>query len=459
MTSFEETFDGYANGTIDTVSSSAWLSLDSTYTYPGGVKVSQKCATNTGTEQALCVYQTTRPATKVQEAAAWITSAEEGAAAWVEIGVSAATFQGGYPASWATRVLGVYARLHWNSDGVRTLSVRHKLRNGSDTELGSVDLVTAGGVEASGYEGGMKDAGAVNVMQHLRLIVTEEDYGLGVRAYVNEPDDDRPTLFRELGSDFVTPTASATDYGAWWFGFGSASASDKLYVFWAYGADYDLSEDRQPQVLRADQVRLAELIDRVKMRYDRSAKSDTRNDEITQAVNDEIHQIMLEVGDVATFMRREDSVAITPNDRREVTLTAHMNRVLGMREAETGSDVWFRFLRQDAQGAPVVQVENRANRTVLVDYLLRFTELATDDDVCPIPREHTELVVIGACLRLAEVDRIESLQRTFLARRQVLLGNLKRDVNRNEDQRRTRMDPRPPRMIYRRGGYLSRWMT
>ena len=58
------------------------------------------------------------------------------------------------------------------------------------------------------------------------------------------------------------------------------------------------------------------------MRYDRSSKSDTRNEEIDQALNDEIHQIMLEVGDIATFMRREDSVAITPNDRREVTLGA-----------------------------------------------------------------------------------------------------------------------------------------
>lgn len=458
MATFTETFE-YANGTIDSVSSSAWLTFDSSDTQNAGVKVAQNAATNDSAAGSMCVYHTTDPATKAQRAEAWVTSFEQGTATYVDIGVGGQSFQGGFPANWAARILGVYARLHWKADGVRTLSIRHRLRGGSDTELASVNLVLAGGIEATGFEGLMDHAGEIEYLQKLRLVVTEEDYGLGCRAFVNEPDDDHPTLFARLGSDFVTPTATSTDYGAWWFGFGSASTSDMLWVDEFVGADYDISTDRLPQTLRPDQVTLAELRDRVKVRYERTANVDLRDDDIDQHLNDEIEQVLNEVGDVAWFMRREDSVAIAPNDRREITCDAKMRRVLGIRDSETGCNVWFRFLRYTTDGALLLQMENSLSRTVLIDYMLRHRQLSQENDVCPIPREHTELVVVGACLRMSEVDRQERLQRTFLARRQVLLGNLKRDMNRHSDQTRTRMDPRPPRMLYRRyGGYTSRYL-
>ncbi len=179
MATFTDDFQ-YANGAIETATSSAWLAIgDGTSV---DVDILQNAATNADAVAARAIFQTTVAATASQSAAAWVVSTEEGTDAYVDIGVAAAKT----PSSFAADVLGIYARLLWNSNGVRTLSIRHKLRNGSDTELASVNLVTAGGVEAPGYEGTLHAAGALDELQHLRLIVTEEDYGLGVRAYVNE---------------------------------------------------------------------------------------------------------------------------------------------------------------------------------------------------------------------------------------------------------------------------------
>ncbi len=153
-------------------------------------------------------------------------------------------------------------------------------------------------------------------------------------------------------------------------------------------------------------------------------------------------------------MRREDSVSLTPNDRFEVTMNPRMRRVLRIRDAETGGDLWFKFLHYTSDGALTLRMENRLDRTALVEYLLRHTQMSEASDVCPIPREHTELVVIGVCLRMAEIDRLDVLQKSLLGRRALLMSNLKRDMNRHADQERTVMNPRPPRLTYRRYGRL-----
>lgn len=457
MASFTDTFT-YDNGDLVLAAGTAWKTIDTNNGLADGIEVWQNYATNDEASNVCrAVYQTTVPTGVDQEVAAWITSAEEESTTtmgcYVDVGLGALKT----PANIATDPLGIYARLRWDDDGSRVLSIRHFLRNGSDTEAASATLVLSGGVEASGYEGVLTDTGEAGTLQQLRLIVTAESSGLRCRAFVNENDDDRPTLECLLASDFVNPTATSTDYGAWWFGFGDASAARKLAVAQIYGADYDQDTDSLEQELREDQVTLAELRQRVRTRYEKSANTSLSDDMIDFHIRDEVEQILNRLGDVAHFAVREETLDLAPDSLCEVTLYARMKRVIGLRDASTGANQWFTFKRLGTDGAPVIMIEGGQSKSYKVRYLMRHRQMMHPQDVCPIPREHTEVLVVGACLRLAEQDRNANMQQTFLARHEMLYREMIRDMNRHGDQMRTRMDPRRPRKSYRRASWISRW--
>lgn len=449
MVQFTETFE-YANGDLDGVSAGAWDIVDSA-NQADGIAVLQNAATNKGTDAAVAFYGTAA-ATESTDVLAYVAAFEEGTGSTLDVGLA-----GAHAATYAAVIRGIYARLHFQVDGVRTLSIRRRLKNdASDTELASVDLVLSGGIEAPGYEGRLVVQGGTDLgeLQALRLTLTATAYGMLARAYVNQSDLARPTLEQPVASDFVQPDGSTN--GAWWFGFGAATAANKLQIAAIAGADFEADADTVPQEIRDDQVTLAELRKRVRNLYDKGQNSATGDERIDYALNDSIEQALNTIGDVAWFMRRQEDVDLEPDAvTGEVTMPVKMERVVGLRVAATGCPARFEFRRLTTDGALVLHLPGRLSQEYAVDYVIRHRSLTDEHQVCPIPRRHSEMIVVGAALRLAEVDRNKEFHRNQLGRYGELERLFLQDNARHSNQTRTLAQPRlrslHPGRVLRRG--------
>lgn len=420
-----------------------------------GLEVFQRYATNQAAKAVVGVLLAATPESRSQEVAVFGTSTAESADNFIDAGIggddslsplqndgdpfgTVAEAAGTSPSlSWQA---GVWARLHWQAGGVRTLSIMHKLRGGVVTVAESANVVLSGGIAADGYDGRLTAQGALGELQQLRLVVTTDAFGMLARAYLNETDDDHPTLTARIVSDFVPPTDDATDFGSWWFGFGGAAART-LAIGDFFGADYDASVDSAEPGLRQDQVTLAELRKRVRIRYERSRNTALADEVVDEAIRDTLNEILLELGDSPFFLIRNETLSLTPTTgTRTVTLDPKMARVLGVYTAATFTPVESHFLYVTDAGAPVVQLAACAGSYV-VRYVARYREMGADHDVCPLPRQYTEAVVVGACLRLAETDRKDQFTAYCLSRFEHFKRLLLLDQGRYRNSERRALQP------------------
>jgi len=455
LAEFTETFE-YDNGELGVTSGAAWASVDSADDIDK-VVVFQNSATNDSTTAAVATYLTDEAETAVQEVAAWVTWHEETSTATADVGLMGLPL--GALSVYTDVKRGVYARLHWEADSVRTLSIRRQLKNdAADAEVASVDLVLAGGIEAPGYESRMRriSGSDLGVLQQVRLIVTAEPNGMLARVYVNETDDARPTLQATINSDFISP--DGVTFGAWWFGFGAASGAKKFECAQIGGADFTALADLIPQEIREDQVTLGELRKRVRNVYDRGQNTDTSDERLDYAINDEIEQTLNRVGNSAWFMRRQEEVAITPDTLGEATMSSKMRRIIQIRDASTGNAIPHALRRLTTDGASVLFFPSTVSGDYLVEYVIRHRQMSSPHHVCPIPREHSEMVVVGAVVRMAESDRNQAMLTSQLGRYQALVDLFQRDVGRYGTLAKKAMQPRLRGPTYVRVPRIGRWM-
>jgi hypothetical protein len=439
MATFTETFE-YDDADLDGVG--GWV-VDNDASSDTGIETLANYATNFEGSLAAVAYQaTTVPTTATQEVSAYVTSSEQTANSYVDIGVGGKT-----AAAWADRILGVYARLYWLPSGERKVTIRHKLRDlgsgASDTEVASLTIMTSGGVEVSGYEGALLDGGDTKTFQHLRLILTSESSGLFAAVFLNNADDDHPILSAKVLSDWVEPNASdSTDFGTWWFGFGDP------------GGSFDRS-------LVVGQFAAGDYTERVRRRYAGAAHDNLSDPVIDDYITDEVRQIVNQLGDSAWFMRRTEIVSISTDAESLQTLDAKVKRPVDLTDSVSGRRFLWEFHSLDSSGACVIRFAGNPNYTedARLHYIAHYEEMEEETDICPIPREHTEVVVIGACLRAAERDRNAALIASYMKRYDVLFRSLQRDQNRYADMQKARYRPRRasssniPQPIWRWGAW------
>lgn len=444
MTEFTTKFEIEDAATIDGAWSPAdFISINSSDVIASagsGISIASRNAANSGTVAARAVVVDTLPTTAQQEIAIACGSALEGTVGtqFVECGIGALSS----PTDFSADPWGIYARLGWESDGVRVLSLRRFLRgDAADTEVAAITLVAAGTIEADGYAGLLNEAGALSTPQLLRLVVVTTDSGMRATVYLNTWDDDRPVLTANIGTDFVPPTVSTTDFGSWWFGFGTSASAESLAVAMIIGSDYDVDEVTEEQDLSDNQPTYAELEQRVRSRYEGGISTNISQQRILDALRDEVEYLINRCGDVAWFLIREEAITLTVTARGLMTLPAKMRRALEIVTAN-GERIPFKFNRLTTAGATVIEIPSLTTGAHTIRYVMRHKQLVEPGDLCPIPREHAELVMAGAIKRLAVRDRNIEALKTYTIEHNMHEALFLRDNNRFSDQRRAVWRPR-----------------
>lgn len=434
MTSFQDLFD---RDDTTLALDPNWTPVDDADAASGEILAT--FATGTAVQELAAFYDTTKPTTKQQEVSAWVNCVTEDANSWASVFIG-----GKHSATFNDRVAGISARLYWKEDRVRTLEIRSEQNTAEPVVSTSINLVLAGGIEADGYEGALNVSGEVQVEQHLRLIVTTEDYGLRARAYVNELDDDKATLELRIPQDWIEPDATDT-FGQWGFGLGPTPVAGDVLVMSIGGKDYNTTEDKQTIEYRDDQVTLGMLVNRVRRRYARTANTSLDEDLIKEYINDTVEEVLNDLGDMAWFMERRITSGWTANGSKTYLYTMpsdvrHVRDVVW--SSGRGRRAW-RFDHVDSNNNLVIWIapsggEENAGSVEIV-YLARHRSMDADDDPCPIPREHNELIVLGACLRLAETGKSPAAEKSFAARYGMQRQKLMRDMNRYQGQSRWKL--------------------
>lgn len=436
MVSFTDEFDR-----TDGALGSSWQSLNSNNSTSAVVVLDTRAVSNDRSYQAVAwrIATASLPTTGAQEVGGMVVSATQGSNCHVDLGVMGTTAA----ASYSTTPLGVWARLAWLSNGVRRLSIHRFLPGDSaSATLRTLDVVLSGAVPADGYEGRLRENGTVGYPQQLRLVVTAIDNGLLARAYVNEDDDDRPTLSAVIDRDLLDTGVADQEFGAIWMGFGpSTGAAGDQAVLGVFGGDYDASEDHVAQELREDQPTLETLRQRVRRHYESSTNTSLLDEQLDDAITDAVEDLLNLCGDQAWFLVREASLTITPDTNGVAELQPVMRRVHEIVDGTNRKQVWFKLLYHSTQGAPVVRMNTTASGTYLVRYTLRHAQIKQPYDPLPIPREYQEAVVMGACQKLARRDRKANLAVEFGVEYQRLTLTMLRDLSRHSNAARGAFKP------------------
>ena len=432
MATFTDEFDRTAGAL-----GSSWQSLNSNNSTSAVVIANTRAISNDRSYQAVAWYITTAgiPTTAEQEVDARVVSATQGSNCHVDVGVMGTTASSSY----STTPLGVWARLAWLSNGVRRLSIHRFLPGDSaSATVRTVDLVLSGSIAADGHEGRLVQDGAVGYEQRLRLVVTATDGGLLARAYVNQGDVDRPTLAAVIDRDLLDTGVADQEFGTIWIGFGpsTGSAGDQA-VLAVYGGDFDQSEDHSAQELRVDQPTLGDVLRRVRVRYEGMTSTVLRDDQLRDVVTDTIEDFINLAGDGCWFLRREETLSLTPNTTTGVvTLQANMRRVHEIVDATDRSKTRWNLLYHTTAGAPVVELNTGSSGSYIVRYTLRHAQISEDRDVLPVPREYLECIVVGACQKMASRDRKGQLEASLAAEYQRLVRTAKIDMARHSNAAR-----------------------
>lgn len=415
-------------------------------TDPGGgasdsIELFSSYATNSSTLGAGTAFQQDTVPTQVdQSVAAWVTALAEDAASIIKIGVG-----GKYDATYASRTERIWLQIEWLAAGERV--VRLKWNEGASTKtLASLTMVADGSDVQTGYAGKMLDDGALGTLQHVRLIVTAVDAGLLVRGYVNQPDDQSPTIQGVIRSDWIdlTPDSDVGVYGAWWFAVAQHGTARSLLITDFEAQDYTVTE-RQSTVQRSDAPTRAEIERRVRQLIEGSLRTSLDEQVLHDLVNDAIAEVDTALGEMAYYARRTAVLTLTPDSEGLVTLPAYIRSLIYLeRSADLGEALWEEF-GQDTDGSLILRMPRNhggGSGSYRAKYWVRGLRLEKDDDQTAIPREHVELIVLGVARRIAERDREPFLHQVWTQRYGERLLGLRQDMARRANAEKHRIKPR-----------------
>lgn len=308
--------------------------------------------------------------------------------------------------------------LTYAEDGSRTLEFV-KVKPTGQTESLAIRTVT---LNQQNPGDGLTDLG---VLQRLRFMIVDEErdnnlteQSVVLRAYLNEDDLGQPTLeFRDDGIVLDPGTGVAPPWrqpGTWMISFGAAEETfydtvsfTDAYVVPSFGVYGKKSRT------------LAELRAAVKRRLTIGGNTGYETELLDDAINDALLEAKSELGDKALFWMKLVPYTMTTDDQNLCYLPEDVDRVIEVYDQTYGNGkVGWSYVVDDERGRCRVEINSHPDgRIYTVKYVASFEPLVNDGDFCPIPREHDEVVVIGAALRIHGEMELNQKAYSVLAQR------------------------------------------
>jgi len=356
--------------------------------------------------------------------------------------------------------------LNWGDSDVRTLSFIKVLRGGSGTLETLTDTTVALRAEIP-Y--GATESTDLNVYQHIRFMVLDAESqdnlpqknGVILRAYIDTGagiDDGNPTLeytdYADLGATGnLQPDREA---GGWGFAFGSTglfmdafSASD-TYVIPEHG------------VLGKKGRTLSEMRTLVVQRMTiGGATSHYQDALLNEAINNAVNEVRSELGDAAGFFTRLGAITVTADANNIVTLPEDCDRLMDIWDYSSHEHVNWNAVGEDSRGRVRIEIAGTpVADTFIIEYVQSYEPMEADTDRCPILKEHDEAVIVGACVRLWEMEGKSEMFAMWSERWKKAIRDLKRLMSRRQQQRHPAMRihvRRPRTRIFPVQGYSEIW--
>lgn len=206
-----------------------------------------------------------------------------------------------------------------------------------------------------------------------------------------------------------------------------------------YESNFNLRA-RESKATVGDKYRLSlsELRTRFRRRYERTTSSaELTNPQVNGYLNDALRHLYNVAGDNAWFLRQIDSVSITGSPGQTTTLPAHIRRVYRVEKTtEPGLDLPNFVVGYSNEGRTQLVLSQHAAGTYNIHHFLYPLDLSADEDMCVVPPEYIELVILYACKRAAETAGNVDHAAIFNAEVAMLEPVMKRDLVRYDRPRK-----------------------
>lgn len=240
--------------------------------------------------------------------------------------------------------------------------------------------------------------------------------------------------------------------------FNSASQitfGDDLFAAWKEANSRGQASVRIPTV--EDQTprgTLSELRSDAVLYYERNTTSndfDTTNGSlIDKFINDAQRDIINEMGDMAWFLRRSETMSWSVGATDLVDFPEHMHRIIRIEDANKPS-IQINFVLKSVVGGGKMrlQITGRGRSgTFIVHFIQKWDELTDDDAMTIIPRELQELLVLATVRRMARHGADAKLERSLMIEEARLMRQARRMMNLRERNRNRFMSNDTPIVIH-----------
>ncbi len=318
---------------------------------------------------------------------------------------------------------GYIAQLVWEAAGSRRLQI---LRYDMGAQLGLTGPGSAYTVAEMVLPAGVVNVDSsgndLKISQDLRMIVDDDDRKFGevrVRVYVNNLDDDRPTLdVVDQGGELISPPSATSNISiprTGLFGFQFFSQEIGMNLFEA--TDYYAQSSNATQV-RDVTLTLGALRDRVKTRVERSTASSFPDVLYEDWIREAQDEIVNELGMMAMFMRNRKVFTLDPVDEQlpdgvnRYILPREIKWIESLKSLNIQMEMDWEFVYQEAGGRMVIDVafNNRGSGPFDIIYFThppRFEE-TTDETI--IPKEFRNVLIQLSIVKAAQYHSDANLE-------------------------------------------------
>lgn len=404
MTSFAYKFEQDDVATIDGVAGWDVVGEDTGGGSIGDVEVFDRTATNRRADlQVVAFQETSVPTTGYQRAAATVLGLTgcESASSSVRVGVGGAD---------ATPTYGYGIELLYGASGARTLRLYRSNAGGFGGT--QVSYLASASVATSTLKAVIPPAVSesdLGVIQEIRVVVRKVDAGVLLRGYLNEQDDNKPTL------EFLDRRDWPTTFGNWYFYLGSSPVARTLCVTYFEAEDIDTSTE---VTLRKDRLTWPQVLAKVRLRYDGTATSTSLDENLVKEfANATQKEIVQQLGD-PWFMTPTEALSTTLLADGRSAMPEFVARVLEVYSSQTiptegvePQKAAWAYGGPSSEGRETVRFGGVAVGSI--KYRLRLTDMATDTDQTVIPSEHEDALIYGVCHKISLTDANDSRQDRF----------------------------------------------
>ena len=155
---------------------------------------------------------------------------------------------------------------------------------------------------------------------------------------------------------------------------------------------------------QSDLLTLSDIRTKVKRRYERTVTSNSStNTQIDGFINDALREFFNTVGDNAWFLRRMEQLTLNTSYPGTIDMPRKVKRLITIESLICpGQPVVWKGIGYTDQGRLRIALHDYSESSYLAHYIVLPEDLEQDGDLCLVPRDYVELIVVLACKRLAE---------------------------------------------------------